>query len=194
MGGMNSGRRATTPDTGDCLRLSLPLLRRAGALKRHCMSRRELTWQATNGWHRKVVGRVTAVVDIACLRTDMTVTLKGYALGQPIEQIIQLVAQPQPLGGERYFALCPINGQRCTVLYLPVSETVFASVRGWGVPYASTREDKVCRAVRTMRKVEERRRTLSKYTRKPTRQRLSERWMRAADTYDAWEEKLIEVW
>lgn len=38
--------------------------------------------------------------------------------------------------------------------------------------------------------VEERRRTLSRFTRKPTRERLAERWMRAAETYDAWEDRL----
>jgi hypothetical protein len=194
MGGINSGRRATTPDTSDCLRLSLTTLRRQRAIKRHCMSRRHLTWTTSNGWSRTVTGEVTAVVDIECLRTDMTLTIKGHARGQPIDQVIRLVAQPQPLGGERFYALCPITGQRCTVLILPPRETVFASVRGWGVPYASTREDKVSRAIRTMGKVEERRRTMSKYTRKPTRERLAERWMTAADVYDVWEERLMEVW
>lgn len=190
MGGFNSGRRATTPDTGDCLRLSLTDLRRAGAIKRHCMSRRSLTWTTSSGWSRTVTGEITVVVDIECLHADMTLTIRGHAMGQPIEQVIQLVAQSQPLGGERFYALCPITGQRCTVLILPPGETVFASVRGWRVPYASTREDEVGRAIRTMGKVEERRRRMSKYARKPTRERLAERWMRAAETYDAWEDRL----
>lgn len=190
MGGINSGRRATTPDTDDCLRLSLTDLRRAGAINRHCMSRRHLTWTTSHGWSRTVTGEVTVGVDIECLHTDMTLTIMGHAMGQPIKQVIALVAQPQPLGGERFYALCPIGGHRCTGLILPPGETVFASVRGWGVPYASTREDKVSRAIRTMGKVEARRRTMSKYTRKPTREQLAERWMRAADTYFDWEERV----
>lgn len=71
-------------------------------------------------------------------------------------------------------------------------QTFVATVRGWGVPYSSTREREVSRAVRTMRKIEGQK--LSKYARKPTRERQWQRSMKAAGTYDAWEETLMEVW
>ena len=100
-----------------------------------------------------------------------------------------MVAQPLPYGGERYFALCPLSGQRCTVLILPPGKAFFASVRGWGVSYASTRECEIGRAYRAMRKVEETR--LSKYARRPTRERYQRRWLGAFNAVSAWEERLL---
>lgn len=190
MGGINSGRRAVTPHTDQCLRLSLTDLRRDGALKRHVWARRERQWTRSRDNH--VVAAVAIIADIDCLQPGLSIYIEGHAWGRPIDQVIEVVAQPQPLGGERFYALCPLTGERCTVLILPPGETVFASVRGWGVPYASTREREVSRAVRTMRKIEGQK--LSKYARKPTREGQWQRWKRATDIYDAWEEKLMEYW
>lgn len=183
MGGIGSGRRATTLDTDGCLRLSLADLRRSGALKRHLWARREREWVDLRS--KREVGAVSIVADVDCGR----ITIKGSVLGQPIDQTLEVVALPLPFGGERYFAMCPITGQRCTVLIVPPGKTFFASVAGWGVAYASTRECEIGRAHRTMRKVEETR--LSKFARKPTRERREQRWMRAFETVSAWEERLL---
>lgn len=190
MGGINSGRRASTPDTDVCLRLSLTDLRRDGALARHVWARRERHW--TRSRDKAVAGAVVVVTDLACRQPGLQLTIKGQAFGRRVDQVLEVVAQPQPLGGERFYAICPLSGRRCTVLILPPGETLFASVRGWGVPYASTRERVISRAVRTMRKFE--RRELSKYTRRPTRERLWQRWIKAAELVDAWEEKLMAGW
>lgn len=190
MGGTNSGRRANTPDTDQCLRLSLTDLRREGFLKRYVWARCERHWTRSRDNH--AVGAVAIITDIDCRRPGLSISIKGHAFGRPIDQVLKVVAQPQPLGGERLYAICPLTGQRCTVLIVPPGESIFASVRGWGVPYSSTREREVSRAVRTMRKIEGQK--LSKYARMPTRERQSSRWMKAADTYDAWEEKLMKYW
>jgi len=105
--------------------------------------------------------------------------------------VIEVVAQPQPLGSERFYAVCPITGRRCTVLYLPVGEASFASARGWGTPYASTRERDVARAYRRLRGDEERWLAMSKYTRRPTRERLNDRLMKASEVVGRWEERLL---
>ena len=190
MGGINSGRRADSPATDQCLRLSLTDLRREGLLKRHVWARCERQW--TRYRDEAVVGAVAIITDIDCRQPGLSITIKGRAWGRPIDQVLEVVAQPQPLGGERFNVICPLTGQRCTVLILPPGETFFATARGWGVPYSSTREREVSRAVRTMRKIEAQK--LSKYARKPTRERQWGRWTKAADTYDAWEETLMEVW
>ena len=78
------------------------------------------------------------------------------------------------------------------MLLIPPGKTFFASARGWGVAYSSTRECEVGRAHRAMRKVEETR--LSKYARRPTRERQWQRWMKAAETSDAWEDRLMMYW
>lgn len=183
MGGIGSGRRATTLDTDDCLHLSLADLRRDGALKRHLWARREKGWVDLR--RKREVGAVSIIADVDCGR----ISIKGRAFGQPIDQNLEVVAQPLPFGGERFYALCPLSGQRCTVLILPPGKTFFASVRGWGVSYASTRECKIGRAYRAMRKVEETR--LSRYARRPTRERHQQLWIRAFETISTWEERLL---
>lgn len=190
MGGINSGKRANTPSTDQCLRLSLTDLRRNGDLKRHVWARCEQQWTRSRDNH--VAGAVAIITDLDCRQPGLSISIKGHVFGRQIEQVLDIVAQPQPLGGERFYAICPHTGQRCTVLILPPGESLFASVRGWGVPYSSTREREVSRAVRTMRKIEGK--TLSKYARKPTRERQWSRWMKAADIYDAWEDRLMVDW
>ena len=81
-------------------------------------------------------------------------------------------SQPQPLGGERFYVVCPVTGRRCTTLFLPPGRTQFASAVGWQVPYRSTRLREVDRAIRTMREIKKRSQALSKYARQSTRQRL----------------------
>lgn len=189
MGGYNSGRRASTPDTDQCLRLSLTDLRRDGALKRHQWSRRERYWKCTV--EQRVVGAMAIVVDLDCRQPTLTITVTGGAFGLHVDQVIEVVAQPQPLGGERFYAICPLTGRRCTVLIIPPGRTFFASVRGWGVPYRSTREREVGRAIRAMVAIE--RRKLSKYARKRTRTRIGQRWLAAFETVQRQEKQLIKL-
>ncbi len=186
MGGIGSGRRAATLNTDDCISFTLADLRREGALKRHLWARREREWVELRS--RRTVGAVSIVADVDTGR----ISIKGAAFGQPIDQTLEVVAQALPFGGERYYALCPLSGKRCTVLIIPPGKTFFASVGGWGVAYASTRMCEIGRAHRAMRKVEETR--LSKYARRPTRERHWQRWMKAAETYDAWEDRLMMYW
>lgn len=183
MGGFGSGRRATTLDTDSCLRLSLVDLSRDGALKRHLWARREKGWVDLRS--KREVGAVSIVADVDCGR----ISIKGSAFGQLIDQKLEVVAQPLPYGGERYFVLCPLSGKRCTVLLIPPGKTFFASARGWGVAYSSTRECPISRAYRAMRKVEETR--LSKYARRPTRERYQRRWLSAFNTVGVWEDQLL---
>lgn len=190
MGGINSGRRAKTPDTDDCLRLNLSDLRREGAVKRYQMKRLQRSWSCRS----ERVAQVTIVVDIDCLEPTPCLRITGWAFGRVVDQTLQVVSQPQPFGGERFYVICPITGRRCTSLILPPSKAFFASVRGWNVPYASTREREVSRAQRTIDKVGARLRGMSKYTRKPTRARLAQRWGRAFDIVWDFEEQLMARW
>lgn len=192
MGGFNSGRRATTPDTDDCLELSLSYLRRLAMLRREQWSQREMRWTRYGG--RQTVGVLTIVADIDCFGPEPCLRLTGWAFGQHINQRLELVSQAQPFGGERFYARCPITGGRCTVLFLPPNKSHFASARGWGVPYASTREREVDRAYRTIHKIESQSRTRSKYTRHCTRERTGERYARAYETVGAYEERLMQAW
>ena len=55
---------------------------------------------------------------------------------------------------------------------LPPGQFQFASVKGWNVAYGSQRECAIHRGHRAIDKAQKRRKALSKYTRKPTRERL----------------------
>ncbi len=190
MGGFNSGRRAKTPETDDCLKLSLSKLRREGLLRRCLMA------QQAGSWHFDVVlmGRVTIVADIECLEPNQCLRLTDWAFGQRIDQLLEIVSQPQPFGGERFYLFCPVTGRRCTVLFLPANKSYFASARGWDLPYASTREREAGGALRVIHKVETQSDKMSKYTRRPTHDRMAERWGRAQNLLDTYEARIMRWW
>lgn len=171
MGGYGSGRRSNRPTTDDCLRISLSYLKGLSMLKRHCFSRRELNW-SNDG---QAIARLTIVTDIECREPSPCLKITGYAFGKMINCVVYLEEHPLPYGGERWYALCPRTGSRCAALVLPPGQTHFASVKGWNVPYSSQRECPIHRAHRAIEKAKARRKALSKYTRKPTRERLLDR-------------------
>lgn len=163
---------------------------RKGALKRFQMRRLQRSWSCRS----ENVAKVTIVVDIDCLQPAPCLRVTGWAFARAFDQTLQVVSQPQPFGGERFYVICPITGRRCTSLILPPGEVSFASVSGWKVPYASTREREVDRAQRTTEKVDLRLRGMSKYTRKRTRARLAQRWECAMHIVWAFEERLMARW
>jgi len=171
MGGYGSGRRSNRPTTDECVHINLSNLKGLGMLKRHCLSRRELNWNSDG----QTIAKLTLETDVHCLLSSPRLTITGYAFGKVINCIIQLEEYAPPYGGERWYALCPRTGNRCNALVLPPGQVQFASVKGWNVPYTSTRENEVDRALRAIRKAETRLRALPKYTRKQTRERLVDR-------------------
>ena len=171
MGGYGSGRRSNRWTTDDCLRINLSHLKQRGMLRRHCMTRREQMW----GQYGQTVAQLTLVSDVHCLQPSPRLTITGHAFDRVINCVIQLEEQPLPYGGERWYALCPRTGRRSTALVLPPGRAQFASVSGWNVAYGSQRECAIHRGHRAIDKAQKRLRGLSKYTRKPTRERLVDR-------------------
>ena len=171
MGGFGSGRRSNRPTTDDCLRINLSQLKQLDMLKRHCMTRREQVWTQ----YGQTIADLTLVTDVHCLEPLPCLRIRGRAFGKVINFVVQLDEYALPYGGERWYALCPRTGRRCTALVLPPGRVQFASVEGWNVAYGSQRECPIHRGHRAIYKAQERRKALSKYTRKPTRERLLER-------------------
>jgi hypothetical protein len=60
---------------------------------------------------------------------------------------IELATTPQPLGGRRWWFVCPRTGQRVSKLYLPPSAFTFASRRAYGLAYKSQRKAPYDRAI-----------------------------------------------
>ena len=171
MGGFEAGRRSNRPTTDECMRINLSTLKQLGMLQRHCVTRREQVGSQCG----QTIAKLTLIADVHCLKPSPSLRITGHAFGQVINCVVYLEEYALPYGGERWYALCPRTGSRCNALVLPPGEVQFASVKGWDVPYTSTRENEVNRAFRAIRKVETRLRALPKYTRKLTRERLVDR-------------------
>lgn len=168
MGGIGSGRRSNRVTTDDCVQIGLPDLKRDGFMKRHCMRRETRVWRS----ERRIIAQLTIISDIHCHEPSPCLKFSGYAYGQKVDCLVWLESKQMPAGGERWYALCPNTGKRCTTLILPPRKTHFASVKGWGVAYSSQRECQVHRAYRAIDKAERKLKTLSKYARTSTRNRL----------------------
>lgn len=168
MGGFGSGRRTNRTTTDECIQIRLPDLKRRGMVKRHCMHRQILTWRC----HGRASAQLTLVADVNCCEPFPCLKIFGWAFGQQIDCMVWLQSQPMNFGGERWYALCPHTGTRCTTLVLPPGKTHFASVRGWEVAYGSQRECEIQRAYRAIDKASSRLKALSKYARRPTRQKI----------------------
>ncbi len=168
MGGYGSGRRSNRATAEECIRINLADLKRLGMVRRDCMSRRDRKWTCDG----QTVAMLTLVSDVHCREHQPCLRITGIARGREINCTIALVGSPMHFGGERWYAICPITGRRCTVLALPPGTTQFASVKGWKVPYESQRECQVHRAYRAIDKATLRLKSLSKYARMPTRERL----------------------
>ena len=55
------------------------------------------------------------------------------------EQMVELVASPQPRGGLRWRFLCPRTGEPCDVLLCPPGASSFAGRKAWRLSYLSQR-------------------------------------------------------
>ena len=141
----------------------------------------------------ETIADLTLVTDVHCLEPSPCLRVTGRAFGKVIDCVLYLEEQPLPYGGERWFALCPRTGRRCTALVLPPGQTHFASLKGWNVPYGSQRECPIHRAHRAIEKAQVRRKALSKYTRTPTRERLWDRLIERQVFVDEQIDNLMEM-
>lgn len=171
MGGIGSGRRSSRLTTDECIQIRLPDLKRLGMIKRHCMNRQTLTWRCDG----RISAQLTLVSDVHCREASPCLKFTGAAFGRHIDCLVWLDSVQLPFGGERWYALCPKTGRRCTTLVLPPGRMHFASVGGWDVAYGSQRECEVHRAHRAIEKASSRLKALSKYARRPTREAVRAR-------------------
>ena len=166
MGSLLSGRRNGQPSSDDCVSLKLPDLRRRGLLKRGHIATWRRHWLDADGSELEFV--ITADLRECQPRPRLLIACASLQ----VSQAITLEAMAQPLGGERWFALCPRSGARCLALYLAPGEHEFASLRGLGLLHGSQREQPRWRVLRALDRARERKAGLSRYARRPTRGRI----------------------
>jgi hypothetical protein len=150
MGGMGSGRSGGRPTIESCpFGLDIHDLRPSGCLVPEATCTSQITWPAEDGAARLQVNLLARL-----MQQSGTLTLAYEQIDywterpQQIETTIHLVATAQPLGGQRWWFLCPRTGPRVTKLYLPWGALCFASRHAFGLAYQSQRETPSDRALR----------------------------------------------
>lgn len=108
------------------------------------------------------MAETTLVSNAFCQDPCPWLTFTGYANGQTVDCTVALTSVPMRFGGERWYALCPITGRKCTTLVMPPGRSRFASVKGWDVAYGSQRECEIHRAHRAIYNGQSRLKALSK--------------------------------
>jgi hypothetical protein len=187
MGGYGSGRSGGRPTTDNGLTLSLSKLMRDRLFRPGCAWGGSIVWTYTSTGER-----IGSIGYEAHLRQDAgRVRLKYTTTRYDGEKHdsdywIQLETTPQPLGGRRWWFVCPRTGRRATKLYLPNGALTFASRQAYRLAYRSQRETPYDRALRRAFKLRDQLGAdggIGDFVPKP-------KWMRMR-TYDR---KLEEIW
>ena len=121
---------------------------RSGCLVPERICGSQITWTGEDGRARLTVtlqarlGQHNGTLTLACERADYWTD----RLHQ-IETTISLVATAQPLGGHRWWFVCPRTGRHVTKLYLPLGALRFSSRHAYRLAYQSQRESPSGRAL-----------------------------------------------
>ncbi|MCA3734256.1 MAG: hypothetical protein INE97_02775 [Phenylobacterium sp.] len=168
MGGHGSGnfrRRRTFVE--ECIAIRLPELRRLGLIQADHIRSRHVAIAHPSG------GSIPAWVQVdANLEGASWLTVRLYEGEGSTDHRVRLEAVPQPLGGHRWFALCPLTGRRCLSLFLRPGGPHLASRSALDLTYLVNTLDAYDRAHKRASKAEVALRGLSRFARRPTRERL----------------------
>lgn len=179
MGGYGSGRFGRRLTVEECYRIPISFLKKKNFLKGE---------GATGSMNWNSRGEQTGS---ASIETAINIEQGGgeliirYALnGERTLQRIALQAVPMRFGGHRFYAICPRNYNRCTVLVFSGRYRQFVSVKESGMLYGSQTEDALDRLRRKKDKAEKAYYGQSVYARQPTKHRL---WRNFVDLEASWE-------
>jgi len=149
MGGMGSGRSGGRPTVEDGLTLNLNRLIREHAFCPNQSSSGSLAW--TNSATGQRVASISYQAHLAeergWVRLSYTSTHPRSGKKRHADDWIELITKPQPLGGRRWWFVCPRTGQRVSKLYLPPGAFTFASRRAHRLAYKSQRKAPYDRAI-----------------------------------------------
>jgi len=157
MGGFNSGRSGGRPTPESGLTLNLYKLIRQG-LKPGQRVHGSIVWTRVGTGER--VGTVgyeaDTVGDCGHVRLRYTTTRAYDGEKRDSDYTIALETTPQPLGGRRWWFVCPKTGAHAGKLHLPNGAYTFGSRRACRLEYRSQRETPRDRAINRAFKLRER--------------------------------------
>ena len=132
MGGLGSGRSSGRLTVESALSLDLYSLMRGRAFVQGATTSGTVTWSQSHSCEviasvavKEMLGPMRGQV---CLRWTATDGMTGETHDR--EQCIDLETKQQPLGGRRWWFVCPRRGHFVSKLYKPVGARQFASQRG----------------------------------------------------------------
>jgi len=142
MGGYGSGRSGGWPTVEDSFSLNLPRLFKMGWLKPGVWTSGTLRWSIVG------TGEETASIGFEArlggedghVRLHWTSTNQWSGEKRQCENRIELTTRPQPLGGLRWWFVCPLAGQLAERLHLPSGAYTFACRKAYRLAYRSQRE------------------------------------------------------
>lgn len=152
MGGSGSGRyggRPTSEATASFV-LDIAWLRRAG-LRAGIVATISMNW--TSSWDGELAVELgidtrnpgSAMIEARHITRDSE--------RQEISYAVRLTTTRPPLGGLRWWFICPATGGLCAKLFLPLGGRRFLSRAGYRLGYACQRETKASRLQRKARKL-----------------------------------------
>src|SRR5829696_327817 len=156
MGGMGSGRWGGRPTVGSGLSLDINKLLRDGSIIRNATTTGTLTWsqsgeQVASMGYQAVLGPERGHMRLSWTRTDRSTGQK-----KELQQWIELEAKPQPLGGRRWWFICPRRSHFVSKLHMAPGTAEFASQRAYRLAYRSQRQSPRDRAISRAWKARER--------------------------------------
>jgi hypothetical protein len=149
MGGMGSGNYAGRPTVESALVLDLNHLFRKGIVKPNGTSSGSIVWtDASNGRENARIGYEAHMGEEAGrLRLRYSTTNRSSGETTHHDYQVEMVTTIQPLGGRRWWWICPRRGDLVAKLYLPTRGGIFASRRAHRLAYRSQRQSPYDRAI-----------------------------------------------
>ncbi|ACA17776.1 hypothetical protein M446_3386 [Methylobacterium sp. 4-46] len=147
MGGVTSGNWGGRPTVESCLALDLPKPLRDRIIQPGHTRVGTLTW--TSRYPGQPRASVTSSATLGQDRGHVRLlyrTTRRRTLSEH-DETVAVLATPQPLGGQRWWFLCPLTGRRTSRLDLPLGATGFAARQAYRLAYRSQRESPRNRAI-----------------------------------------------
>lgn len=138
MGGYGSGRHGGRPTADSSLRVDLAWMIRNGRATPGCLVSGSLNW-TRGGEPSGSIGYEADMVDINQAKLVLKYRRGSGEKAESVRQDVSLTYTEPNYGGRRWWMICPVNGRRVGMLYLPVGGDRFASRHVWRLGYQSQR-------------------------------------------------------
>jgi hypothetical protein len=149
MGGTGSGNYGGRPTIEAALKLDLYHLIRTGSFKTGATVTGSLAW--TDGYTGEQTASIGYKAHLGEERgwVRLCYTTTNHWTGQTTDHdyTVELTTTLQPLGGRRWWWVCPRRGDLVSKLYKPAGDAIFASRKAHRLAYRSQRQSPYDRAI-----------------------------------------------